>query len=243
MTATPVGMRCPECASQRTKVRTARSMVVEPRVTYALIAINVAVFFAQVMAAGGGRTERGTIYEHGVLWGPIVHDGEYWRIVTSGFMHANPIHLLLNMVVLWFLGQALEPVFGHVKFAAIYVASLLFGSFGALLLSPGSFTVGASGAVYGLMGALVIVYRDRGIPITQSPIFGLLLINVLFTLFWPGISIGGHLGGLAGGALATLLVLQAERRRSTALALAGCGAVAAVALVGGIVAAGTPGLY
>src|SRR5687768_2078070 len=122
MTPTPVGMRCPDCAGRKTKVHTARSMVVEPTVTYALIAINVAAFFAQVLAAGGGNAERGKVYENGVLWGPIVNDGEWWRIVSSGFLHGDPIHLILNMVVLFFLGQAVEPVFGHVKFAAIYGA-------------------------------------------------------------------------------------------------------------------------
>ena len=243
MTPSPVGMRCPECAGQKTKVHTARSLVVEPRVTYALIAINVAAFFAQVIAAGGGRAQRGEIYENGALFGPLVNDGEWWRIITAGFLHANPLHLILNMVVLWFLGQAVEPVFGHVKFAAVYLASLFAGSFGALLISPGAFTVGASGAVYGLMGALVMVYRDRGIPITQSPIFGLLVINLIFTLFYPGISIGGHLGGMAGGALAALLVLEADRRRSRALGLAACAAISAVAIVGGIVASGTASLY
>ena len=243
MTPSPVGMRCPECAGQKTKVRTARSLVVEPRVTYALIAINVAAFFAQVLAAGGGNAQRGDVYENGALFGPLVNDGEWWRIISAGFLHANPLHLILNMVVLWFLGQAVEPVFGHVKFAALYLASLLAGSFGALLLSPGAFTVGASGAVYGLMGALVMVYRDRGIPITQSPIFGLLVINVLFTFFYPGISIGAHLGGLIGGGVATLLIVEADRRRSTALALAACAAISAVAVVGAIVASGTASLY
>lgn len=252
MTPTPVGMRCPDCAAQKTKVRTARSITAEPRVAYALIAINVAIFFAQVLSAGGGNAERGEIYENGLLTGGLyesfygtigVEQGEYWRLLTAGFLHGTPLHLLLNMLVLWFLGQALEPVFGHVKYAAVYLASLLAGSFGALLLSPEAYTVGASGAVYGLIGALVVVYRDRGIPITQSPIFGLLVINVLFTFFYPGISIGGHLGGLAGGALAALLVLQAERRRSLPLALAGCAAVAVAAVVGSIVAAGTASLY
>ena len=251
MTPSPVGMRCPDCAGQKTKVHTARSLVVEPRVTYALIAINVAAFLAQVLSAGGGRAQQGEVYENGALVGQGldatgligVEQGEYWRIITSGFLHANPLHLILNMVVLWFLGQAIEPVFGHVKFAAIYVASLLTGSFGALLLSPDAFTVGASGAVYGLMGALVMVYRDRGIPITQSPIFGLLVINLLFTLFYPGISIGGHLGGMAGGALAALLVLEADRRRSNALGLAACAVIGVVATVGAIVAAGTASLY
>ena len=250
MTPTPVGMRCPECAKQKTKVRTAATMARgdEPYVTYALIAINVVAFVVQMISAGGGRAERGEIYEKGLLYGGYgdtigVDQGEWWRMITSGFLHANPIHLLLNMVVLWFLGQALEPVFGRVKFAAVYFAALFAGSFGALLLSPDAATVGASGAVYGLMGALVVVYRDRGIAITQSPIFGLLVINVLFTFFYSGVSIGGHVGGLIGGALAALAVLQAERRRSLALALAGCAAVAIASIVGGIVAAGSPGLY
>jgi membrane associated rhomboid family serine protease len=238
MTPTPVGMRCPDCAAQKTKVRTARTMTVEPRVTYALIAINVAIFLAQVLTEGGGRVNDGRVYLDGLLAGILVDDGEWWRLVSSGFLHSQPIHLLLNMVVLWFLGQALEPALGHVKFAAVYVAALLTGSFGAILLTePTTATVGASGAVYGLIGGLVILYRDRGIPITQSPIFGLLVINVLFTFFYPGISIGGHLGGLAGGALATLLVLEADRRRSTPLALAGCAAVAVVAFVGAILVA------
>ncbi|HEX2088060.1 MAG TPA: rhomboid family intramembrane serine protease [Solirubrobacteraceae bacterium] len=243
MTPTPVGMRCPDCAGQKTKVHTARSLVVEPRVTYALIAINVVVFLAQVLTEGGGRAEDGRVYTEAALFGPLVDQGEWWRIVSAGFLHGSPLHLVLNMVVLWFLGQSIEPLFGHLRFAAIYGASLVAGSFGALLLSPDSVTVGASGAVYGLIGALLMVYRDRGISITQSPIFGLLVINVLFTFFYPGISIGGHVGGFAGGALAALLVLQADRRRSTPLALAGCAAVAAVAVVGGIIAAGTPSLY
>jgi membrane associated rhomboid family serine protease len=201
--------------------------------------MNVAAFFAQVATEGGARVGDGRVYQEGALAGVLVEDGEWWRLVTSGFLHANPIHLLLNMVVLWFLGQALEPVLGHVKFAAVYLASLLAGSFGAILLTdPLTATVGASGAVYGLMGALVILYRDRGVAITQSPIFGLLVVNVLFTFFYPGVSIGGHLGGLAGGALAALLVFAAERRRSTPLALAGCAAVAVVAAAGAIIAAG-----
>jgi membrane associated rhomboid family serine protease len=243
MTPTPVGMRCPDCAGRKTKVHTARSMVVEPLVTYALVAINVAAYFAQVLTEGGGEAVDGRVYVEGLLFGPSVDDGEWWRIVTSGFLHGDPLHLILNMVVLFFLGQALEPVFGHVKFAAIYVASLLAGSFGALLLSPEALTVGASGAVYGLLGAMVVLYLDRGIPITQSPIFGLLVINVLFTFFYPGISIGGHLGGLAGGALAAWLVLQADRRRASVLGLVGCAAVAVVSVVGAIVASGTPSLY
>jgi membrane associated rhomboid family serine protease len=243
MTPTPVGMRCPDCAGQKTKVHTARSMVVEPRVTYALIAINVVAFFAQALAAGSGRPRAGGVYTEGVLFGPFVDDGEWWRLVTSGFLHADPIHLILNMVVLFFLGQMLEPAFGHVKFAFLYGASLLAGSFGALLVSPEAATIGASGAVYGLMGAIVVHLRDRGIPLMQTFVGPLLIISVLWNFTRSDISVGGHLGGLVGGALAALLILWAQRRRSTALALAGCVAVAVVSVVGAIIAAGTESLY
>jgi membrane associated rhomboid family serine protease len=243
MIPTPVGMRCPDCAKQKTKVRTARTMTAEPRVTYALIAMNVAAFFAQVTTEGGARVADGRVYIEGLLFGPWVNDGDWWRLFTSGFLHANPIHLLLNMVVLWFLGQALEPTLGHAKYAAVYVASLFVGSLGVMLLEPGNPAVGASGAVYGLIGALVVVYRDRGIPITQSPVFGLLVINLLFTFFYPNISIGAHLGGLVGGALATLAVLEADRRRLRVGGLVACAAIAVFAAAGAIVASGTPGFY
>jgi membrane associated rhomboid family serine protease len=218
-------------------------MVVEPRVTYALVAMNVVAFFVQMFSAGSGRPRAGEIYEKGVLFGPYVDDGEWWRLVTSGFLHADPIHLLLNLVILFLLGQNLEPAMGHVKFAFLYGASLLAGSFGALLLSPEAATIGASGAVYGLMGAIVVHLRDRGIPLMQTFVGPLLLISVLWNFTREGISVGGHFGGLAGGALAALLMLYADRRRSTPLAIAACVAVAAVSVAGAIVAAGTTSLY
>ena len=243
MIPSPVGMRCPDCAGQRTKVRTARSITSEPRVTYALIAINVVAFLAQMLAAGSGRARSGEVYENGVLFGPWVNDGEWWRLVTSGFLHADPIHLLLNMVVLYFLGQMLEPALGHVKFGAVYFTSLITGSLGVMLIEPASAAVGASGAVYGLLGAAVVIMRDRGIPIMQTVIGPLIIINVLFTFAIPGISIGAHLGGLIGGGVAALLFIQADRRRASALGLAACALLAVGSFAGAIVAAGTPSLY
>jgi membrane associated rhomboid family serine protease len=246
MTPSPVGMRCPECARQKTQVRTgaATFAAAEPRATYVIIAINVLVFLVQVLTAGGGvRARGGDVYANGALFGPLVNDGEVWRLLTSGFLHADPIHLLLNMVVLYFLGQLLEPALGHVKFAALYTASLLAGSLGVMLLEPGSAAVGASGAVFGLMGATFVVMRDRGIPVMQTFIGPLIIINVLFTFAIPGSAIGAHLGGLVGGGIAALLILQADRRRSTALGLAACAAIAVAAFAGAIVASGTPGLY
>jgi membrane associated rhomboid family serine protease len=247
MTPTPVGMRCPECAKQRTQVRTARTLTAsEPRVTYALVALNVFAFFAQIALSGGGvRARAGEIYTNGVLFGPLVDAGEWWRLVTAGFLHADPIHLLFNMVGVYFLGQLLEPALGSVRFAALYFASLLAGSFGALLLSPGAETIGASGAVFGLLGAAFYIMRQRGIDPMRSGIGPILILNILITFAFPGISIGGHLGGLAGGVACAAIISASEQRRSRALALgiAGCAAIAVIAVVGALVAAGTPSLY
>jgi membrane associated rhomboid family serine protease len=248
MTPSPVGMRCPECARQRTKVQRPRSLVAAvPYATYVLIALNVIFFIAQVVTGegGGSRARSGSFYENLVLFGPFVDQGEWYRMLTAGFLHADPIHLLLNMVVLYFLGQLLEPAIGTIRFVAIYFASLLAGSFGALLLSPDAATVGASGAVFGLMGATFMIMRARGVNPMETFIGPLIIVNVLFTFGFAsaGISLGGHLGGLIGGGLAALAITLGERRRSLLLAIIGCVVVGAVAVVGGITAAGTPSLY
>jgi len=243
MTTTPVGMRCPNCSAQKTKVRSLQSLAVQPKAAYALIAVNAAVFVTQVIAAGGGRATRGEIYEQGVLFGPAVEVlGEWWRVVTAGFLHGDPLHLLLNMAGLYFLGQFLEPALGHVRFVALYFASLLTGSFGALLLSFDSLTVGASGAIFGLLGAAFVLMRQRGIDPMQTGLGAILILNLVITFAVPNISIGGHLGGLVGGGLAAVVIGAAERRRarSTALAVLGCAVIGIVAFAGSL-ATGTSG--
>jgi membrane associated rhomboid family serine protease len=247
MTPTPVGMRCPECARQKTKVRSGAATFApaDPRATYAIIAVNVAVFLVQVLTAGGGmRARAGDVYANGTLFGPLVDQGEVWRLVSSGFLHADPIHLLLNMVGVYFLGSMLEPALGTVRFVCLYLASLLAGAFGALLLSPEAETVGASGAVFGLLGAAFVLMRARGVDPMQSWIGPILIINILFT-FRPGISIGAHLGGLIGGALCALILAAADRqgRRGLQIGVAGCVVIAVAAALGGVVASGTPSLY
>lgn len=246
MTTTPVGMRCPECAKQRTKTMRMRSMVVQPRVTYALIAINVAAFLAEGHFSATGAAGGGTIYQKGALLGSSgfpglanegVAHGQWWRIVTGGFLHANFLHILLNMYVLYLLGQLLEPAVGHVKFALIYAVALLAGSFGALLLTPHSLTVGASGAVFGLMGAAAIEMRSRSISLMESGIGAVIVINLLFTLLVSGISIGGHLGGLLGGALAAGAMQLGVRRRSEAVGYLACAVIAGGAILGSIAVA------
>lgn len=247
MTPTNVGMRCPECSKQRTQVRTAATMFAgsEPRVTFAIIAINAIVFLLMLSQGGTGtQTRVGSIYEHGVLFGPFVDQGEWWRLVTAGFMHDGALHILFNMVGVYFLGQMLEQALGHLRFAALYFASLLAGSFGALLLSPDAATVGASGAVFGLFGAAFIIMRQRGINPMQTAIGPILILNLLITVANSGsISVGGHFGGLIGGGLAAMAIIVGEQRRSQLAAILGCVAIGVIAVIGGIAAAGTPSLY
>lgn len=235
MTTTSVGMRCPECARDRTPVRTISSLQSEPKATYALIAINVLAYLG---------TSSGKVAGRGELWGPgIAHAHEYWRLVTSGFLHAGLFHLGFNMFALYFLGRILEPAVGTKRFVAIYLVALLGGSLGALILTPDAFTVGASGAIFGLLGAAIVVARDRGISIADSGLGGILLINLIFSFTISNISIGGHLGGLFAGGLAALVLVQlGERRRQDLLAYAGCVVIAAALVAGAVAAAQRSGI-
>lgn len=240
MTPTPVGMRCPECSKDRTKVRTVRSLNAETTtVTVGLIAINVLLFLAggQFGTGGGGATR---LQADLGLFGPSVGSGEWYRLVTSGFLHSGLFHIGFNMYLLWQLGRLLEGSMGSARFAGLYFAALLFGSFGALLFEPRALTVGASGAVFGLMGAAFFTMRARGIDPFSTGIAPLILLNLAFS-FLPGfnISIGGHIGGLIGGGLCALALIAIDRRRLpgwlgyVALALvAVVGAVGAIAVSG-----------
>jgi membrane associated rhomboid family serine protease len=242
MTPTSVGMRCPECSRQRTKVMTARTMRVEPTVTYALIAINVIAFLAELVTGANAASGLGggsDLIRHGALSRATVANGDYWQLVTSGFLHAGFLHLAFNMYALYILGQLLEPITGHVRFTIIYVVSLLAGSFGALLLTKHGFTVGASGAVFGLMGAAILVLRHRGFDVMQSGLVFFLGINLLFSFTISGISVGGHVGGLIGGTLAAfaLFPLRERYRVPEAVAYLMVVAIAVVSVVGAIAVA------
>jgi membrane associated rhomboid family serine protease len=248
-------MRCPECSRERTKVKTVRSLSSTPTVTQALIAINVLVFLAEVATGVTlGGSDSGWVFAHGSLFGsaltshnpnppPFNGDYQYWRLLTSGFLHASLIHIGVNMLSLWFVGRVLEPAIGRVYFLAIYFASLLAGSFGALLFQPDIPTLGASTAIFGIFGALIVVAHRRGIPIWQSGLGFVLVLNLVFSVSIPGISIGGHLGGLAAGLITGVMVVElAERRRMPALALAGCALVAIASAAAAIAVAGGTGI-
>ncbi len=219
MTSTPVGMRCPECARDRTQVRRVSAsgfgQGAEPA-TYVLIGLNVIAFVGEILAGGGAASLDGggsLINDGGLNAFAIDQGGEFWRIVTSGFLHAGPLHLLLNMFALYILGSLLEPAVGTARFVGIYFVSLLAGSCGALILDPNELTVGASGAVFGLMSAAFVMARRRGMEDLASQIGIYVVINLVFTFSVPNISVGGHVGGLIGGAVAALVVGFFERSR------------------------------
>jgi membrane associated rhomboid family serine protease len=246
MTPTPVGMRCPECARERTPVRTMRNIRSDPVVTYVLIAINVLAFIGEFASGGGGLATRGggTAISDGGLFGPaIANQDEYYRLITSGFLHAGLIHIAFNMYLLYILGQILEPAIGRVRFTALYFTSLLGGDFGALLASPDAVTIGASGAVFGLMGAAVLTLRSRGFDPMASGIPLLIVFNLVLSVAIPGISIGGHIGGLIAGTLgAFALVEVGERPRLAVPGYLACAVIAVAAVAGSLAVAGGSGL-
>ena len=249
MTPTSVGMRCPECARERTKVKTVRSRPTAPLVTQILIALNVAVFIGETATGtplgGVGSSGLGTLFTKGALYGPYINEihHDYYRLLTAGFLHDGLLHIAFNMLFLYFMGQMLEPAIGRLNFSVVYFVWLLAGSFGALLFSPQIPTVGASGACFGVLGALIVVAYYRGISIWQSGLGLTLVINIIFSLSVSGISIGGHLGGVVGGAICGWLIVQVgERRRMQGAALAGCAVVGLVSVIAAIAVAGGAGL-
>jgi membrane associated rhomboid family serine protease len=236
MTYGPVGIRCPDhattggkTAAPRRAARTAsrRLDLYGPFVTFALIGINVAVFVLELLMGGQLNGTGNTIYQHGVLYGPAVANGDWWRLITAPFLHYGLLHLGLNMLVLWFIGPALESYFGHWRYLLVYVVSGLAGSAGALIASPNALTVGASGAIWGLMAAAVVL-EAKHIYVFGGQAMGLLAFNVIFTLsssvFGGGVSVGGHIAGGIGGAAATFAFIGLRRTpRLATLAVAAIG--------------------
>lgn len=243
-----MGAHCFECVkaaqppvAQRMRQRAAMA---GPVVTKAIIALNVVVFVLTAMDAGGNLTgsgDRGEVLADLALWGPAIEFGEWWelyRLVTAGFVHFGLIHLAFNMVILYRFGEMLEPALGRVRFGALYLAALLGGSFGALLLSPRAFTGGASGAVFGLVAAAAIGLHQRGVNVWQSGVGGLIVVNLVLTFVVPGISIGGHLGGMAGGFLVGAFMLRVPTtRRSVVDGVLVAGIVSALAVAGSVAVA------
>jgi membrane associated rhomboid family serine protease len=218
MTPTPVGMRCPECASQRTRVvrnphGQATGFGAHPA-TYILIAINVVAYVIEIAAGTGGLDNpSGEIVIKYGLAGPFINEGEWYRLLTSGFLHASLLHIGFNMLLLFMLGRLLEPALGTARFVALYFASLFAGSLGVMILDPNAITLGASGAVFGLFGAGFIIAKERGLDQLATQFAFLIGINLLFSLTANNISIGGHLGGLVGGSICAVAIVAGSRGR------------------------------
>jgi membrane associated rhomboid family serine protease len=238
MVFTPVGIKCAEHAGVATGaarvVQGARSLSAGGEgalVTKILIGINVLVFLWQVGSGGTLTDPDGYPFRHGALNGYLVADGEWWRLFTSMFLHASVIHLGLNMVFLWWIGAPVEQAIGRARYALIYFVSGLSGAAGALLLTnPGQVTVGASGALFGILGAAFVFERQRNYVLGGGALM-IIVLNLAFTFAIPGISIGGHLGGLVGGALSALALSRLGRAHA-AYGRPGIAGVAGVVAVG-----------
>jgi membrane associated rhomboid family serine protease len=224
-----VGSHCLECAKASRPDLATRARFWNARqpalVTLVLMAINVGVFVYLVARdplaltgreitlghwqlglndAGLGDGFAGRLPDGGVYVSP---GGQWYRLVTSGFVHFGIIHLAFNMYLLYVLGQMLEPQVGRVKYLLVYLAALLGGSAGSLLLDNGSLAGGASGAVFGLMALAFVGYYLHGANPFSTSIGTLLMLNLFVTFFFPGISIGGHIGGAVAGGLCALAVM------------------------------------
>jgi membrane associated rhomboid family serine protease len=243
MTMAPVGIRCPEHAGRAQGVQRMTRGVQRAsfegagaKVTKLLIGINVAVYVAELIQGGGVYGVNSTIYTKGVLWAPFIADGDYWRLLTAAFLHYGPLHLILNMLGLWWFGSLLEQRIGSGRFLLLYLVSGLAGSAGALVVSPTNPTVGASGAIFGILGAGLVLEQQRDYVFGGSAL-GVIIANLVLTFAWSGnISVGGHIGGLIGGAAATLALSRFGRGhavygRAGALGIAGIVAVGLLSVV------------
>ena len=225
-----VGYHCPECVLGRKPTagpvnpisaglrlrrirRARRNIPPRPLLTGTLVAANCVMYLLQMIdqrtiwnvlpSLRELRFGEG-LFAEGATWGqPIARYGEWWRLFSGAFLHANLLHVGFNVLLLWLLGRELEAMLGSSRFGLIYLTSVLAGSFGALLHAPNAPTVGASGGVFGLMGSAVVVQKASGGRIRDSGILGLLILNLITTFTISNISIGGHIGGLLGGALAS----------------------------------------
>ncbi len=169
--------------------------------TNAIVSINVGLYLWMTIS------NFGVISNNFVISRYFLEQGEWYRLISCGFVHFGLFHVAMNMILAYQLGQMFEPRIGSLRFGLLYFASLLGGSVGALVLSPDAVTGGASGAVFGLMAAAIVGMRHEGLNPMRSGLGVTFVINLVITLTIPGISIGGHFGGAAIGAICGAVVL------------------------------------
>ena len=241
MTAAPVGFQCPECVSEGARTVRQPTTVLggqvrergDDLVTKILIGLNVGIWLIGMVAGFQGIAGRFALFRLAFFEAePVgVADGEWYRMLTAAFVHQEFWHLGLNMYALWILGRMLEPVLGRWRFVTLYVLSALGGS-AASLLAPDVISYGASGAVFGLMGALFVVLRRFGRDVTA--VLVILAINAVFGFVVPGIDWRAHLGGLITGAVLAFAFAHAPRAHRTLVSVSAC--IGMLVLIVGIVA-------
>jgi membrane associated rhomboid family serine protease len=234
VTYAPVGLRCPDHSGKaqgKAKVAASVGLRGDDYVTRVLIAINVAIFLGEIATGATLQSSGGsTLANKWLIWGPDLKiSGEWYRLVSSGFIHSGIWHIAMNMYSLYLLGGSLERLMGRGRYLVLYFGSLLAGSAGVLLVSYCSPSVGASGAIFGLLGAAIVLERQQ--VITAPNLMGVLVLNLVFTFSLSNyISVGGHLGGLVGGVLIALAYSRFGRGHALygKLGVVGLGGAAAV---------------
>ena len=215
MKTASVGFHCPDCVRtgsvrNRTEFRT---LAFNPLVVKLLIAANVILF---VIGIAMGDGIQGQIVADGLIirGGLNANLGEWYRVVTSGFLHYGFVHLGFNMYALWLLGPAFERTLGRLRFSLFYFAAIICGSFGAMFWTPNGLTVGASGAIFGLLGLATVAQRSSGYSIWKSGLGMVLLLNFVLTFTVSSISVGGHLGGFVSGLITGWLLFELPKKTS-----------------------------
>src|SRR2546423_13088634 len=238
MVPASVGHQCPECVREgqrHQRTVTVRSLQTTPYATYVIIAACVAM-----LAVTGGGNDTGTLYRYGASYGPAVAAGDWWRLITPIFLHAGIFHIGFNMFALWLYGQGLERILGSARYVGLFLAAGFLGNALSMSINPGNIGVGASGAVFGVLGAWAVYFFRRRHSSAQAEgmlrgILGLIAINLLFGFTFAGIDNWAHIGGLAGGAAVGFASDDAVGHRSaratTWWSIAGIALVVAVGVV------------
>jgi membrane associated rhomboid family serine protease len=250
VTFAPVGLRCPDHAGkpargtpravrsvQRPLARRGFVIPSDAIVTRILVAVNIVVYLITVAQGAGLNDPGGSLFNKWALFGPLVDQGDWWRLITSAFLHGSVLHIAFNMLALWWLGAPVEMVLGRVRFLGLYFVSGLAGAAGALVANPTAVTVGASGAIFGLLGAgLILEWQATGS--LAGNYLTLIVINLAISFAVPNISVGGHIGGLIGGILITLAFARFGRGRvaHTRLDVLGAASLVLIALASVLIA-------
>ncbi|HYA08797.1 MAG TPA: rhomboid family intramembrane serine protease [Gaiellaceae bacterium] len=215
MTVAPVGLRCPEHAGgvkrgpakrgggRQLIAPTTHLRGTEALVTKTLIAVNVAIYLITCVQGAGLNAPGGPLWNKMILWGPYVARGDWWRLITAAFLHASILHIGFNMLALWWFGAAVEQYLGRGRFIGLYLVGGLAGSAGALIQAPLTPVVGASGAIFAILGSMLILEWQTTGRLAGNAMT-LIVINLALGFAIVNVSIGGHIGGLIGGILATL---------------------------------------